>query len=89
MVKLKDGLKDTKKEILELTLLRDQLLDRINKRNKEILSMRETMELLDIDQMTFDNYCEQGILITYRLGKGIYCKYSQIENVLDQGIQAA
>ena len=54
---------------------------------KEILSVKETMELLSISRRTFFRYRNEGIITTFKLKHKLYCKYSQIMAALDKGIQ--
>lgn len=55
-------------------------------RQKEILTAEETMQLLGISRNTFDRFKRDGRIKVYRLGRRLYCKYSQIIETLENGL---
>lgn len=55
---------------------------------KEILTAKETMEVLGISRNTFDRLRAEGIIKVYRLGKKLYCRHSELLQALNEN-QAA
>ena len=54
-------------------------------KQKEILTVSETMSLLDISRNTFDKFSKDGTLKVYRLGaRRLYCKYSEIIKAIEE-----
>ncbi len=50
---------------------------------KEILSSAEVMQILGISRNTFDRFRKEGIIRTYKLGRRVYCKYSELLEALE------
>lgn len=50
---------------------------------KEILSSSEVMQLLGISRNTFDRFRKEGIIRTYKLGRRVYVKYSELLEALE------
>lgn len=57
-------------------------------KQKEILTARETMELLDISRTTFDRYRKVGKLKAYRFpgGRKLYTKLSEVMQLLNNSL---
>lgn len=55
---------------------------------KEILTAQETMEILGISRNTFYQLKNRGELKVYKLGRRLYCKYSEILESLDERLVA-
>jgi len=53
---------------------------------KEILTAKETMDMLKINRSTFDKWRSYGFLKCYKLNRRIFLKYSEILEALENGI---
>lgn len=50
---------------------------------KEILTSQEVMQILGISRNTFDRFRREGIIKTYKMGRRVYCKYSELLEALE------
>ncbi len=85
--------------LIELTPeeLVDQTADKVFARIKEHLAQRETKEtyltrqeaanLLQLSLPTLDGYCKRGFLPSYRIGKTIRFKESEIKQIVNGGLR--
>lgn len=55
--------------------------------NKELLSVEDTMSLLDISRSTFDRLRKEGILKVYRLKRRLYTKHSEVMEAVEKGLE--
>lgn len=67
----------------QLGKLNDRI-DQFSPRRKEILTYEETMELLQCSRSFLDSLRREGLVKVYRPKGRLYCKYSEIMEMLDQ-----
>lgn len=51
----------------------------------EILTAHQVMEILGIKRRKFDSLRKEGKLITYKVGRNVYCKYSELLKLVEDG----
>lgn len=54
---------------------------------KEILTVGETLTLLDISRSTFDRLRKEGLIKVYRLKRRLYTKRSEIIKTVENGLE--
>lgn len=80
----------------ELRIMETQVLERVEQmfttilqtlekgKNNDILTSVEVFDLLTISRNTFDKLIETGELKAYRVGRKIYCKKSEIMEMIER-----
>ena len=73
-----------KNQLIELTDLVATLSDKlINDPKKEWLDVQEVCQALNISKSSLGYYRKKGIIAYAQIGKKVYCKASDINNVLE------
>ena len=55
----------------------------------EYLTSKEVSKRLKISLPTLNEYCKRGLIPSYRMGRSVRYKLSDIENVLNKGLRYA
>ena len=69
------------------TLIQSQKVD--TGKRKEILTAKETMEILKINRNTFNSWRDIGFIKVYQINRRLYTKYSEIIQTLENGMLEA
>lgn len=56
---------------------------------KEILTAQETMDMLNINRNTFNNWRSIGFIKVYQINRRLYTKYSEVMQSLENGMLEA
>jgi predicted DNA-binding transcriptional regulator AlpA len=77
----------TEKTANSVVLKLKDLLPQTHEKQDQLLTRRKTAETLQISLVTLDEYCKKGIIPSYRIGKNIRFKQSEIQGIINEGMR--